>query len=181
MNRQVLVTDEGVVDAIVGYRMWRAWAVDGVVHMSSVSRVENEWAPGKPLYTECQCIPPVRGFETRPFSGGHTCGVYAWKDPLFPRTLRVLDPGTFIYIAGEVLLWGRVYVHERGYRSGAAKPSAFYVTNEMSRRQRTFVELCALQWGVPVVLVEPPHLKHLPIHEYPLKWEGALQERYTAP
>ena len=165
MRRQLHFTDEGVVDAVVGYRVWEAWPVDGVVHLSSVTRRENEWPCGVPLYAECLCgRPRLDHSRTRPGQDRlrvttefdeHTCGVYAWAEPVVPYTPRLSSHPVsgYAYVSGEVLLWGRVHRHERGYRAEVAQPSALYVSGWIAHRQRTLVELTALQWSIPTVLV----------------------------
>ena len=174
MKRQLLILDDGVVlDAIVGYRAWEAWAVDGVVHLTSVTRREVEWTRGEAMRSHCRCnrliVKPARvligdeefmarsGDITIETGTHHTCGIYAWDNPIIPYSQRMLGQCEYYfttYVVGEVLLWGKVRVHERGYRAEYAKPSAFYVADAMVHRQRTIVELAALQWCVPTVRVE---------------------------
>lgn len=178
MKRQlVFLEDDRVVDAVVAYRAWEAWAVDGIIHLTSVTRREVEWPRGKTVEAVCPCLrTAMRSARFHRWSIGdvsldqpaethalpetyvlHTCGIYAWANPIIPYTPRMLGLQMgyhYAYVVGEVLLWGRVRVHERGYRAEFAKPSAFYVTDTMSVRQRTVVDLAALQWAVPAVRVD---------------------------
>ena len=169
MKRQFIVTEEGPIDAIVGYRAWEAWAADGVIHMTSVTRREVEWPRAEALRSECRCHGHGYNAVARVGSGAkqvimpgetyHTCGIYAWKAPIIPYSHRLLGLQVgyhYHYVVGEVLLWGKVHAHERGYRAEIAKPAALYVTATMSARQTMLVELTALQWGIPVVLVDRP-------------------------
>lgn len=155
MRRQLLILDDRVVDAVVGYRAWRAGIDHGVVSMWSIARRDHQWRPC-PIEAECRCS--ARYSTTKiggPFT--HRCGIYAWREPIVPVSPRLLGipqacsgPQT---IVGEVLLWGEIHIHAKGYRAQWAKASAFYVTETMQAGLRRMVEIAALQWDVPVVVV----------------------------
>ncbi len=144
-RRELVVVGDDVYDAVVGYRMWQAEAVLGHVRLHSPNRRVFEWRKGA-ASAECLCIRPPT----------HTCGIYAWRDPVVPESFRYVQslPGQPRYVFGEVALWGTVHVHELGYRAEFAKPTTFYVTPTMDDLTRQFVGLAAIQWEVPTIVPE---------------------------
>lgn len=150
-RHQILILDDGTyVDAVVGYRTWRCYLEHARAALVSPTIGCTPWVPGEVLEAECRC-PRIRIQDD-----DHRCGIYAYDFPVVPITYRMLGlsgrhaPQT---ICGEVLLWGDVHVHEKGYRAEFAKPSAFYVSERMDRRLVRVIELAAIQYAVPVVKV----------------------------
>ena len=154
VRRAVICVADGWVDAVVGYRAWEVWASDGEVHLSSITRRGIEWPQFGPLEKECRCIRSLHRNDQ--LLNDHTCGIYAWAKPIIPYSPRFTgmmdDPST--YLAGEVLLWRSVTLHERGYRGQFAQPGAFHIVREMLPKHKLFIELAAHQFRVPIVQVE---------------------------
>jgi hypothetical protein len=132
-----------VVDAVLGYRMWRVRGERGRLRLTSVYWLgpdeDEEWAPKIPFRAVCKC--PEYVTDT------HTCGVHAWASPA--RPVFTLGGGRIIF--GEVALWGEVRVHELGYRADSALPLALYLRPGASDGYNAGVELAALQYDLPVV------------------------------
>lgn len=107
---------------ITGYRVWQ-WDRAGLRSLNG-----ETWQPGQPLEARCRLSGFVhrrrRGASLRPHDAPHlncTCGIYAGKS--LEHLRRPGYQGSLIY--GQVLLWGAIIEHERGWRSQYAYPQSF--------------------------------------------------------
>jgi len=117
-----------VVEAIIGYRMWRLKPDDGTVWLQSIYVDSCLWPQLDPLRAECRCGTPGLA---------HTCGIYAWEVPL-----RDPYPGIAV---GEVALWGEVHTHTLGYRAEFARPVSINGAPGLLSR------VAAYQYDIPTV------------------------------
>lgn len=130
-RRLVVLPDDSVVEAVIGYREWRPRVDRGEVLLHSLSHVANVWDA---RVHDARCLCAAYG------PSGHTCGIYAWATK---GQLR----GRYGALQGEVALWGDVHIHELGYRAEHAMITCFYRSGSS-----TFItELAAIQYGVPLV------------------------------
>lgn len=119
---------------VIAWRAWRLLSHDlGVDVDSSFAHLRGYrissyahfgedpfWQPGQALVASC----PAREHEGEAPEEGCTCGVWGF------RTLRQLlgTPGAHpLYVLGEVSLWGKVIVTERGFRAQFAYPRRLIV------------------------------------------------------
>lgn len=135
-RRSLLIRDEGVIDAFVGYRTWRVEMHSGVVRIRSAFQRWRVWPPGEVVEAVCKCRTPQ-----------HRCGIYAWREPYPVRAATYT-------VHGEVLLWGDVRIHTLGYRASHALPSGVYVLDTMDEHARRSAEMVAHQYGIPTILKE---------------------------
>jgi hypothetical protein len=121
-----------LIAPVVGFRIWRL--CDGILR--------SAWAPetwtGATITAHCDagCEPPQHRC---------TCGVHAWHRQV-PYTAT--NP-TRDLVAGAVVVWGRVAVHETGVRAEHARVIA--LARPLGRRKRAAVEEVAARLGVPIV------------------------------
>jgi hypothetical protein len=127
------VTIPDLIEPIVGYRAWR-------VRDGKLMGVHYPvpWQPGEPLSATCGS----RRDHAAP-GEGCTCGIHATRDEEGLR-LNYLFGMPAVY--GSVKLWGKVVVHERGYRAEFGYPRELYVADE---RMREALEA----YDIPVVVV----------------------------
>lgn len=155
----VLLSDGTYVDAIVGYRTWKMFGDHGAMFLSSVFQPVNWDDTDRVHKAECRCgkiFHYLNGngnvdWSYNHIQGGHVCGIYAYSD-LSQMTGGM--SGHTDLARGEVLLWGDVHVHERGYRAEYAQISSLYTTSTMNRKTRIRVELAALTYDVPLVTLD---------------------------
>lgn len=93
----------------------------------------HAWPHDRPFRARCQCRGPLSYYdaeETRPVNGAckNTCGIYSWADEFFAvEPVKVHDwLGATMLVHGEVYLWGKIKVHERGYRAEYAKVASLW-------------------------------------------------------
>ena len=104
----------------LGYvRGWRSFKVDDKGVLMALTRVEV-WLPYEPLEARCQLrvIRHPSGETDPPHDAPHwpcSCGLYAFNN----RAALGRDHDE---VSCEVALWGRVIVHETGYRAQFAYP-----------------------------------------------------------
>lgn len=177
-QRALIIHEDTAIEAVVGYRAWRLSFVDGQAHLNSMYATES-WPRRQALKAVC-----MQFAEVRPY-GGHNpdckCGIYSFRDPqrlgaeiwsLPPPSRRA--PSVFperggYVVAGEVYMWGRIHVHQRGYRAEHAKIACLYPeflpheygyarmnVARAAAASRTGIELAALQFEVPLVRVHNP-------------------------
>ncbi len=141
-----------MVDAIVAYRIWIPVPEHDNVFLKSCYTTMR-WKTDRPMKAHCQCAYRHRpGTATDVLFGPrktelHTCGIYAHNHPSHCELFGVLAHA----IVGEVLLWGTVHVHERGYRAEYAQISAIYTRESSSTADKMFNELAASTYNVPLV------------------------------
>lgn len=111
-----------VPDRITAVTAWRAWAMSPTGHLWSLN-YPVVWSPDKMFTARCDT------HDHAP-SAGHTCGVYALKDPDDAYRYRPQDSTGRLAVFGEVLLWGTVIEHQAGYRAQFAYPQSFYVADD---------------------------------------------------
>lgn len=173
VRRTTIIHKDASVEAIVGFRAWRLTFNNGVSTLHSMY-AQQEWTPHTALDAECKARAYGRPFDQEDTAAAHRencrCGIYSFRSPTqLGFEVWSLPPSimgeTFGYVvAGEVYLWGRVHVHERGYRADHAKIACLYpeflprdygiVRTRMARNgaaARMGIELAALQYGVPLV------------------------------
>jgi hypothetical protein len=140
------------IEPIVGWRTW-------VVMPELMRRVEADdwlrslhrsvWVPGERMEAVCTSPGLRRIFKhgRAPEEGCH-CGVYAFQniDPL----MSMLHVPLFEPVLGEVSLWGKIIVHEDGYRARFAYPKRLWVDKSFPERfKRTL-----MTYGVPVTTTQ---------------------------
>lgn len=75
--------------------------------------------------TDPPCPPFKTGYPNPHY--GHGCGIYAAKTFEDLATVWLMDSEKASnYIVGEVLLWGKVYEYDKGWRGQYAQPSVLY-------------------------------------------------------
>lgn len=121
---------------------WRAWQVDRTGLLRAISTPAT-WTPFKKTVARHLTFYYV-GAEGRKdcFEGGcDICGVYAVHSPHQARAIYGWMDGV---VYGTVALWGRVVIHDRGYRAQFAYPQKFVAWSDS-------VDIRALSetYGVP--------------------------------
>ena len=135
------VTVPDFTEAIIGYRLWRLKYVTTAKAQRDwgwrlLSPVQGEgssveWKPGKALRATCR-RPWNSNNRRRRNERRHRapdlkcrCGIYAGKSP--DPSLLMLFPMLDLMVVGEVALWGRVLVCERGWRAEYAYPKRLWL------------------------------------------------------
>jgi hypothetical protein len=145
-----------LIHPVIGFRQWRL-DDDGLASLI----MDYRWR-GAECVAACSANthPPAEA----PVNGC-VCGVYAWYDPC-PRTASAPD-----YVAGVVVLWGRVELHATGMRAQHARVVALALpVSRWGKRRRVMamaerLSVPALPHGAlkPVALVYgkpvPPNLR----------------------
>lgn len=128
-----------LVEPIVGYRSWRVRHIDSagrVIHdpywplkgdaPRLIGFMKTIWPIDRPLRATCErgvyefdscpgtpCPPlPANNHSYRSPHASTFCGIHAYKRPPWDE----FHPG-FGYVWGKVLLWGKTYEHEFGWRA----------------------------------------------------------------
>src|SRR5438105_11494452 len=110
---------------------WRAFDVEGKTRLYSLCGGQYRWSPKTPFRAECNCWPRSHRPDIAPNPDGW-CGIYALKSR--EDAQEYVEGGI---IMAQVALWGRVIVHEYGYRAEFAYPQALYVpTHRRNGRDR---------------------------------------------
>jgi hypothetical protein len=129
-----------LIEPIVGFRQWRL-CEDGLRSLAC----DYVW-PAAEIWATC-------------LDGGHpapehacACGIYAWYAPC-PLTASAAD-----YVAGALVLWGRVELHATGMRGERARIVALALPLSHGRKRRRLIAVAAC-FGVPAV----PHRALTPI------------------
>ena len=112
--------------AIHGVRTWRVEWSDGDARLGAPV-YGGEWARGRPTRASCEAAGRAHPGRRAP-ARSCSCGLYA----LHPRDeaiadleqRRSYDDEPFGTVAGIVEAWGRVEVHEDGFRAEYARPKA---------------------------------------------------------
>ncbi len=163
IERAIITVGDSYVDAVVGYRTWWVSLLEGRAFLSSVFIPSAKWLPGQDAVSRCCCRGDDQRLRRIPGACKDTCGIYAFHDyahafaARMPRSaltdlygIRV--PQESVTVRGQVYLWGKVKVHERGYRAEFARPAAFYA-DWKDERQRLRVQMAAQQFDVPLLEV----------------------------
>lgn len=135
-------------DPIIGWRVWDAYADDGLLR--SVFQTDI-WPPGVRFDARCrrQGMIYLAGRECAEAPRtACCCGIYAVSDSenleAFPRYTKEWSGQRRVAfeIVGTVSLWGRVIQHEDGYRAQHAYPYSLWVKPPThGRHSRDTVEL----------------------------------------
>lgn len=152
---------EGTVapDSITPFIGVRAWRVQETFHSEPrlFSMYKNaDWPIDRPM--QATCIKPSgvfgKWFPEKALNAGHEppvenceCGIYALNSPLADEEIR---PWRVDALVGIVLLWGRVLMGERGYRSEYAKLIALYLDSIEPSRAAVVKQMSEV-YMVPVV------------------------------
>lgn len=130
---EVLVADHGIIG-------WRAWCVSGDKLESVIWPVK--WFPGDAMMLMDAPPPPDNGNRAiytimTPNWCPERAGVYAFDDYKhvcrFMRDCFVSSLGDVVIgVIGQVRLWGRVHIHERGYRAEYAYPHRLWSTGPLA-------------------------------------------------
>jgi hypothetical protein len=123
-----------LIEPIIGFRQWRL--CDGGLRSLA-----------------CEYIWPAAEVWATCLAGGHpapehacACGIYAWYTPC-PRTASA---ATADYVAGALVLWGRVELHATGMRGEHARIVALALARSPGRKRRRLIAV-ADRFGVPAV------------------------------
>ncbi len=131
-----------LTDVIIGWRVWRLWSVGDPRRQRPIALtlqstfMDTKWPPGQ--YAKACCDVKrlhhgIHAFATQAQAVGYMHGV---KKP-------------HQYVFGEVSLWGRVVIHEGGYRAQCAYPKRIYVPNEY-QGDRDIVNALRQSYGIEV-------------------------------
>jgi len=139
------------IEPIVGWRMWmlrdnpRWWRRHVPADDWLRSFNGRVWVPGERMEAVCFSPGLWQIFEhgEAPETRCH-CGVYAFQniDPFMP----MLHEPVFELVFGEVSLWGKIVVHQDGYRARYAYPKRLWVDKRFPDR----LKLAISTYGVPV-------------------------------
>ncbi|MBA2273020.1 MAG: hypothetical protein H0W21_03825 [Actinobacteria bacterium] len=155
-----------LIEPIVGWRQWDINLPPGPARGAPFRLwspfVSTYWPPGEALRARCTSDPSSPHPE-------HACGIYALKKQFdlwqiahnFLKNLRSSlrkEPNYFegiVLVIGEVSLWGRVVVCQRGWRAEFAYPRRIFLVIPESWESESHLELHALArdfaaYGVPV-------------------------------
>jgi hypothetical protein len=131
-------------EVIVGWRVWELALLPGRSPNDKTSPLilkstfmTNDWPPGK-IMTAC-CGKNFLRHGMHAFATRDQTQEYI-RDGLKPRRR---------YIFGEVSLWGRVVIHEHGYRAAYAYPKRLFIP-EKYRGGRDYVNELRRSYGVEV-------------------------------
>ena len=123
--RKPLEPELTVVEPVIG---WRRWSVE---MFGNELRSNNgvRWTPYEKLTAECKARPSLLD-PAAECEGVHcTCGIYAYKTPedakFGENAPRNLGTGSRVDVWGQVMLWGRVVEHSKGWRAQYAYPKSF--------------------------------------------------------
>ena len=138
------------IEPVIG---WRYWFLHRGTLRSLNGFVQTPWHPRRPLRAQCgslsRHVDGIPGQLCR-------CGIYAARDL---ETLKGLAQAGLHgpLVVGEVALWGRTIVAERGYRAEYGYPRSLWLVQERlppsCSPDQTCAELAAA-YGVPVALCE---------------------------
>jgi len=110
----------------IGFRVWRIDDMLTGPRLASPHRYAA-WVPGLPLKSECQDESGARALANphrkqpgvAPPLEGCTCGIYAYHD-----ADDMVAALTSRLVGGAVLAWGRLTIHQQGFRTEFARPLA---------------------------------------------------------
>ena len=140
---------------IVGWRLWNPFAiqfVDGCgprPYAHSVSfrlfsmKDTDHWPMREAKVARCIRTSTDHAAPTE----GCTCGIHAFSS--LPRLLTGANREARILI-GEVNLWGKVVLTERGYRAQYAYPKRLIVTPDLTPKYEAMVTELEWAYGVPI-------------------------------
>jgi len=136
-----------LIEPVVGFRRWR---LSGDRLLSPF--VDIPW-DGEPIRARCLGdAPRVRHtgrdhHEPAP-APDCVCGIYSYFRPLSSWVQPWAEAGP---VAGAVVLWGRIEVHETGMRAEWAKPVALALMPASAGRRRQAIRRAAARIGIDAV------------------------------
>lgn len=110
-----------VPDSIDPVRGWRAWGLCSPTQapawqLTSIAQIGWTWPARQPARASCRECPQAPRWAC-------SCGLHAFRDAPSLREVWMPDPlGDAPAVMGQVLGWGRVVEHERGWRAERAYP-----------------------------------------------------------
>jgi hypothetical protein len=151
------------IEPVVGWRMWilegnRPWSRPQVQTDDSLRSLNGDaWIPGKRMEAVCDWRSQGRSFNHREGPESKCrCGVYAF--PTIDALVPMLHAAFFrVCILGEVSLWGKIIVHEQGYRAQYAYPKRLWVDKRVPGR---FIKVVSA-YGVPVATTEDEEFRRI--------------------
>jgi hypothetical protein len=110
----------------IGFRVWRIDEMLTGPRLASPHRYAA-WLPGLPLKAECKDESGARTLANphrkQPGVGppveGCTCGIYAYHE-----AEEMVEALTSWQVGGAVIAWGRITIHQEGFRAEFARPLA---------------------------------------------------------
>jgi hypothetical protein len=110
----------------IGFRVWRIDEMLTGPRLASPHR-HAAWLPGVPLKAECKdesgalalAHPHRKQPGVSPPIEGCTCGIYAYHE-----ADDMVDALTSRLVGGAVVAWGRITIHQEGFRAEFARPLA---------------------------------------------------------
>jgi len=158
--------DEGLVpdltEPLLGFRVWLVvrFPEDGPVHLRSF-HAQSLWPTSSALEAECmRSRQPFAGMRSSehtetPPAEDCTCGIYALKEPSRElweyrrwRSAWAFPPPRLVLV-GEVQLWGKVRVAQRGYRAQFARPACLWEVEGASESEREYLAEVRERYGLP--------------------------------
>jgi hypothetical protein len=165
------------IEPIVGWRMWilpipGMMAQKGYRSRFLLHSLNNEvWWPRKPLRAACNGSLRQFGRHGVAPEWSCDCGIYAVKgiEQILSSVLFSIGPVLGIEqilssvlfsigpVLGEVSLWGKIVVHDQGYRAQYAYPKRLWVPARMPDNLTSLLEV----YGVPVGSTEDTEFRWL--------------------
>lgn len=114
-----------LINPVVGFRQWRLrgdelWSL----------RAQERWTRGVQV-AHCE-----RGTHPDPAPAkGCTCGIHAWYQPP-PRGASAATPD---YVAGAIVLWGKIELHAHGMRAQYAMVVALALPFSWGQKRRRII------------------------------------------
>lgn len=140
-------------ECVIGYR---GWTIDERAQLRPVTKVSRPWKPGVNVAI-CKPSGAILG-EVYPFphQAPHEscrCGLYAFHDvpPIYGSYPRDYETQNVVPVVGAVAAFGRLEVHEDGFRAECAGVIALAVLPGMGPKAVSRVIAAAARYGVRVV------------------------------
>jgi hypothetical protein len=138
------------IEPIVGWRIWILLIPAMMAQKGHRSRVllhslnHEVWSPRKPFKAGCK--ESLRRFGRHGVAPESSCrcGIYAIKG--IEQILSLSHFSLFGPVLGEVSLWGKIVVHDGGYRAQYAYPKSLWVLGRMPDNLVSQLDV----YGVPV-------------------------------
>jgi hypothetical protein len=162
------VCDFTVVPGVIhGLRAWEVHEFGSRLLLGSIARAVI-WTPDEPMVARCAAgWYPGGDPETHPAPGyGCSCGINAYHPfadnaEFVVEEARAPDPGcdgaSDWTVYGVISAWGRVEVHEAGFRAEHGRVAAILSSGDWEGTPyAAAIEGVAREYGVPVIDVETP-------------------------
>ena len=137
----------------IGFRVWRIDEMLTEPRLASPHRFAA-WLPGAPLKAECKgelgpralANPHQKQPGVAPPVETCTCGIYAYHDKD-----EMLEAITSRLVGGVILAWGRLTIHQEGFRAEFARPLALCYPQLFVRSMAGSVTRVADVYRLPVL------------------------------